>query len=158
LCRLLLVAFALKLIVLGMLIVETSTPGWSLPFAHFFSGKDASGHGMGPGVAIAATQEGAAAPPAVEATLPDAGMERAVPGRPGGSGASGASSGTPSSLDGADADRALPAIAAPAPTPPQGISQNDVRDSLARRQEDLSRKEQDLRVLESDLASRLEKM
>jgi flagellar motility protein MotE (MotC chaperone) len=152
LCRLLLIAFALKLFVLGMLILDPAMTGGT--FAFSFSSKKSAGQIVG----AAAAAEGPAAPPALEATLPDAGMDRPVPGRPGSSGAPVASSGVASPLGGLDPDRALPAITAPASTPQQGISQNDVRDALTRRQEDLSRKEQELRVLESELSSRLEKM
>jgi flagellar motility protein MotE (MotC chaperone) len=145
-----------------MLIIDPSMSDRAFSFSLFSAGKESAGQILGPGAAVAATgaqtAAGPAAPPALEATLPDAGMDRPVPGRSGSSGAPVASSGVASPLGGLDADRALPAITAPASAPPQGISQNDVRDTLTRRQEDLSRKEQELRVLESELSSRLEKM
>jgi flagellar motility protein MotE (MotC chaperone) len=141
--------------VLVMLILEPAMPD-GMSVSSLFAEKGVSVRAGGTGTAIAATNEGVAASPALEATLPDAGMDRPTPGKVGPADASGASSGVTAGESGGE--RALPAITPPASAPPQGISQNDVRDSLARRQEDLSRKEQELRVLESELASRLEKM
>ena len=160
LCRLLLIVFALKLAVLGMLVVEPDFTGRiaGLPGLSFLA------QGEGAGTAVAAT--GAGAPPALEATLPDAGM----------SGSGGAvppstpleqSPGSPSAAPGVAApgpqeSRTLPAIAprsaASTPDAGGGAADADVRDSLARRQEDLARKEQELKVLESELNARLERM
>ena len=162
LCRLLLIVFALKLAVLGMLIVEPDfTDGIAgLPGFSFL------GSGEGAGTAVAAT--GAGAPPALEATVPDAGM--AAPGgnvpstsiAPQGPATPGASPGITAPGDASDpADsRALPAITPRSAVTPEngGAANADVRDSLARRQEDLARKEQELRVLESELNARLERM
>lgn len=169
LCRLLIITFALKLTVLGLLIVEpglpeglAGVPGLSSLFA-------------GDSTANAAT--GAGASPSIQATLPDTGMERGGAGAPSTSmqpvspaapqpmpGISG--SGTQSQEE----SRALPTIGTRAPVsgqggaaPESGIgadskADQEMRDFLARRQEDLARKEQDLRVLESELHARLERM
>ena len=159
LCRLLLIVFALKLTVLGMLVIEPGFTGGiaGLPGLSFLA------QGKGAGTAAAAT--GAGAPPALEATLPDPGMNAS-------GGAAPASTpleqgpGTPSAAPGVAApgteSRTLPAIAprnaAASPEAGGGSGDADLRDSLARRQEDLARKEQELRVLESELNARLERM
>lgn len=157
LCRLLLVTFAFKLAVLGMLILEPA--GFSaLPF---LPGGEASG------TASAATNGASpAAPPSVEATLPDAGMQRPSPGAPGSGSGLGAAPGISAPLTQETGTRALPAIEPRPQTPPAqsnataespvpGVNPADI---LARRQEDLARKEQELRVLESELTARLERM
>ena len=153
LCRLLIIAFALKLAVLGVLILEPLLPaiqseeGFSL--ARIFS-LDAAPGGS---AAVAATGESAGAPPALSPVLPDQ---------------NGGTAPVPRPEAPMETGRVLPAIgqrpsegpaggpAAPGAT--NGTSYSDVRDALARRQEDLARKEQELRVLESELSSRLEKM
>lgn len=154
LCRLLIIAFAVKLVVLGMLIVEPSTPG-SLFGPALFSDI------FGRSTANAATGEGVGAPPPLEATLPDVGMDRPFPGAPVGPG----TAQTPGEAGGQDAaGGALPAITPRAPSPdPAAPGANALApdvglDALARRQEDLARKEQELRVLESELNARLERM
>lgn len=160
-CRLLLLVFALKLTVLGLLIFEpvmpdsvTSLPGVSL----LFQNTDGSGRGM----AVAAT--GAGASPSLEAVLPDVGMERGSPGAPSPSVAPGAAPAVTAPLGG-DApaeNRALPAIALGRDEKASGqanaTARIDTLDSLTRRQEDLARKEQELRVLETELSDKLEKM
>ena len=156
-CRLLILTFAFKLLVLGILIVEPVLPGDAQGISALWKGLFT----MGNATAVAATGDApAGASPALDAKLPDAGMARSVP-APGPASAGGSPAATPGVTSGPmDSNRALPSIgssAAPAPAP-QAPSQPDVRDSLARRQEDLARKEQELRVLESELASRLEKM
>lgn len=153
LCRLLLVVFALKLTVLGMLSLDSAMPG-DFSLAALF-GQESARAGIGPKTASAAPAQGAAASPPIEATLPDVGMDRPTPGQAALAGPVGAS---PDFSGPADADKegALPSIAPRAPG--QGTVPNETRDALARRQEDLARKEQELKVLEGELASRLEKM
>lgn len=155
LCRLLLVIFALKLAVLGMLIIEPDFTGGMAGFSLFASAD-------GVGTAVAAT--GAGAPPPLKATLPDAGMAAgSVPpplaAPPVGVATPPATPGVaaPEFLDSAPDSRALPAITS-GTSAASGAADADVRDTLARRQEDLGRKEQELRVLESELNSRLERM
>lgn len=169
LCRLLIIAFALKLTVLGFLIAEPGLPDGlaGVPgLSRLFSGDS---------TASAAT--GAGASPPVQATLPDAGMERggagappsslepvspaAPPAAPGISGSGGE--------DSPQEARALPSIGSRPGAPAEdgsgsgGVgsdakSEQEMRDFLTRRQEDLARKEQDLRVLENELHARLERM
>lgn len=162
LCRLLLLVFALKLTVLGLLIFEPVMPGGvtSLPgLSFFFQNTDGSGRAA----AVAATGPGAGAAPSVEAVLPDVGMQRGSPGAASPSVAPGAVPGiaVPNEDDAAKS-RALPAIAlgkdTKAPGGANGTSRTEGLDSVARRQEDLARKEQELRVLESELSDKLDKM
>jgi flagellar motility protein MotE (MotC chaperone) len=156
LCRLLILTFVVKLTVLGMIICEPGLPD-------FFPSD---------GTAVAATEQGAAATPSLEATLPDAGMSGSAPAPA--SAQTPPAPGTPLAVPGVSTpavpeenNRALPFIQ----TPPRqagpavgNATQNasalapDARDALARRQEDLARKEQELRVLERELAERLERM
>lgn len=159
LCRLLLIVFALKLAVLGMLVIE---PGFTNGIAGL-PGLSFLARGERAGTAVAAT--GAGAPPALEATLPDAGMSGAGGAAPSstpfeqGPGTPSASPGV--AAPGAQESRALPSIAprnAAGPVAAAGTADGDIRDSLARRQEDLARKEQELKVLESELNARLERM
>lgn len=161
LCRLLLLACALKLTVLGLLICDPalpeslrSLPGVSLLFQDAKDSGPASAHAA---IAEAATPPGAGAPPALGVNVPSpAGlpsphsdtsmMDQTVPG-------------ISSTLrsDQTPEPRVLPAIG----TPGAAVSAEGdaaARDLMARRQEDLSRKEQDLRVLESELNNRLEQM
>jgi flagellar motility protein MotE (MotC chaperone) len=158
LCRLLFFIVTLKFTLLGSLILDPSLPpGLQTLLPDFLSSGSASG------VARAAPDQSPAAPPPVDATLPDAGMRRQPPGVASHVGTPGAAPGvvSPGKEDGADA--ALPSIGAnrqqngrqPAASSPM---QPDIRDSLAKRQEDLARKEQELKVLENELNSRLERM
>jgi len=157
LCRLLIISFALKFFVLGMLIIEPSLPGKSASFslAGLFSDRDNPGRSA----AVAATAESVGAPPALAPVLPAQNISPSL--QPSGAAA-------PSTEGG----RALPSIGA-RPFPPQaGVNQGasgaaasgirdegaELRDVLARRQEDLARREQELRVLERELADRLERM
>ena len=76
---LLILAFSLKLTVLGLLILEPIMPGQisSLPgLSLLFQNSDASGRAT----AHAATGPAAGASPSVEAVLPDVGMQRNSPG------------------------------------------------------------------------------
>lgn len=160
LCRLLLLIFALKLTVLGLLIFEpvmpgkiTSLPGLSLLFQD-------EGDTAGRATANAATGPGAGASPSIEATLPDVGMQKASPGSTSPSAAPGAAPGVTTQPEDAAKTRALPSITAN-PEKASGAAngtKKDTLDSVARRQEDLARKEQELRVLESELSDKLEKM
>ena len=164
LCRLLIITFLFKLSVLALLIFEPGAGALTdWPF----------GEG-GPATASAATSDSAAAPPKLEATLPDAGMDKVRPAPAQTLAAPPASS--PMAEPGVTApvtepeNRALPSIdtAAPsaaskaqqsAPAPTGGsVLAPDTADVLARKQEDLARKEQELRVLEKELADRLERM
>ena len=163
LCRLLLLVFALKLTVLGLLIFEPVMPGGvtSLPgLSLFFQNTDGSGRAA----AVAATGPGAGAAPSVEAVLPDVGMQRGSPGAASPSVAPGAVPGiaVPTEDEAAAKSRALPAIALSkddkAPGGANGAARMEGLDSVARRQEDLARKEQELRVLESELSDKLDKM
>ena len=164
LCRLLLLVFALKLTVLGLLIFEPVMPGGvtSLPgLSFFFQNTDGSGRAA----AVAATGPGAGAAPSVEAVLPDVGMQRGSPGAASPSVAPGAVPGiaVPSEDEAAAKSRALPAIALSKDDKASGAGANGTSrveslDSVARRQEDLARKEQELRVLESELSDKLDKM
>ena len=154
LCRLLIIAFAFKLTVLGLLILEPVLPddGATFSLAGLFTGGDNAGRATA-NAADPATSEGIGAPPALAPVLPD-------------------QTASPTGSAPEQSSRVLPAIgerpsAVPAPgsapgaangTAPADASTDAVRDSLARRQEDLARKEQELRVLESELAGRLEKM
>ena len=157
LCRLLIIAFAIKLTVLGMLILEPLMPGEGAPssLAGLFMDSERSGRS----IAIAAESIGA--PPALAPVLPSQNISPTLP-QPSGPAGSGV-----------EAGRVLPTIgerpASPAPgvasQSPPGIANDtaqtdgaELRDVLARRQEDLARKEQELRVLESELADRLERM
>ena len=147
LCRLLIIAFAIKLTVLGMLILEPLLPHTNASFSLtslLFKNKESSGRST----AIAATAESIGAPPALPPVIPRL---------------SGIADATP------EATRTLPSIGErPAPSAPgaapsaanAGIQGDggELRDLLARRQEDLARREQELRVLESELADRLERM
>lgn len=159
LCRLLLIAFALKLTVLGMLIADPILPGGVASFFGADRPEGVTAQVLGPGTAVAATNTGAAAPPSLEAKLPDVGMDRPTPGQAALSGPPGAA---PFVMTPEEAERALPTITQrPAGQAADGTAsglQNEARDALARRQEDLARKEQELRVLESELSTRLEKM
>lgn len=157
LCRLLIIALVFKITVLALLIFEPG-PG-SLNGVLFLAES-------GPAPASAASAEGAAAPPALEAELPDPGMGRveAAPAQGLAAPPATAPAATPGvSAPTEESSRALPAIGA-APTPAAfNATRNstlapDNADTLARRQEDLARKEQELRVLERELADRLERM
>ncbi len=169
LCRLLLALLPIKLLVVGLLLIEP---------ASFFD-RDTKGAGtLAAGIAEflsggrvfsanAATGDGAAAPPAIDTSLPDAGMERA---KPEGSYARNRSLSTPGAVPGVSFAQnsterlpALPPISSRAAnTTNMPGSQNGTvavdRDSLARRQEDLARKEQELRLLEGELGNKLEQM
>ncbi|MDR2800530.1 MAG: hypothetical protein LBB52_04585 [Desulfovibrio sp.] len=157
LCRLLFFIFTLKFTLLGSLILEPLLPTGLQPLL-----PDFLSFGSASGVARAAPDQSPAAPPPVEATLPDAGMRRQPPGVPSHIGAPGATPGIVSPGKTEGADPALPSIGAnrqqngrqPAASP----MQPDIRDNLAKRQEDLARKEQELKVLENELNSRLERM
>jgi len=167
LCRLLIIAFALKLTVLGMLILEPLMPGEGASSS--LAGLFTDNKRFGRGAALAA--EGAAAPPALAPILPSQNISPTLP-QAAGPGAAG---------PGPEAGRVLPTIGGPAapggaaqklPGAAGGTAQTggqttalatgqsdaELRDVLARRQEDLARKEQELRVLERELADRLERM
>jgi flagellar motility protein MotE (MotC chaperone) len=153
------VVFALKLIVLGLLICEPIMPGSisSLPgLAWLLQGGDASGR------AIAATGAGVGAVPSVPVSLPDAGMERKSPGAASPSASPGAVPGVAATAadETETSPRTLPAISRDAASPGavNGTSKMESLDTLARRQEDMVRKEQELRVLEGELSDKLEKM
>jgi len=147
----LIIAFALKLMVLGMLILEPLIPdeGASSSLAGLFTDGKRSGRST----AIAA--ESAGAPPALTPVMPGQNISPTLPHAAG---------------PGGETPRVLPTIgerpAAPAPgAVPQNLPGDaaqpdgaELRDILARRQEDLARKEQELRVLESELSDRLERM
>ncbi|MDR2669455.1 MAG: hypothetical protein LBC14_05835 [Desulfovibrio sp.] len=150
LCRLLIVTFALKFVVVGLILLD---PGSSFPVLY--------GAGS-PALASAAVAGGpAASPPAVEATLPDTGIYGTTPGVRSHVDAPAAAPGiiapvpqTPESA------RSLPPIESPggASGPAPTALQPDLKNAVAKRQEDLARKEQELRVLEGELNSRLERM
>ncbi len=148
LCRLLLLAFVLKLGVFGFMLWDPL--------------------GTGPETAMSA--EGSGAPPAMPAQpagglpdpLPDAGMNAPLPVTPGVEGAPDATGGTAAPLPEA---RVLPplttATAGPADAgKPTAVSRTtDVsRDALLLKQEELARKEQQLRSLETELNDKLERM
>ena len=164
LCRLLLLVFALKLAVLGLLIFEpimiggvASLPGFSL----LFQNTDGT---SGRTAALAATGAGVGASPAVQAVLPDVGMQRDSPGAASPTVAPGAVPGITAPIeDNAPAkSRTLPAIALRREEKSPGAANGSIRteslDSVARRQEDVTRKEQELRVLDSELSDKLEKL
>jgi flagellar motility protein MotE (MotC chaperone) len=150
LCRLLIFTFALKFVVVGLILFD---PGSS--FSAF--------HGAGAlSVASAAVTGGpAASPPAVEATLPDTGIYGATPGVKSHVDSPAAAPGIiPPVPQTPDAVRPLPPIAssgASSDAAPTAL-QPDLKNAAAKRQEDLARKEQELRVLEGELNSRLERM
>lgn len=155
LCRLLLIAFAFKLAVLGVLILEPalSREGDVFPSA----GTAPRGEGFPRSTANAATGESAGAPPALAPVLPDKNSHHAMPQAPALSG----SKPGPGRVLPTIGER--PSASAPVPETAPGAANGTARsdpayDTLARRQEDLARKEQELRVLESELADRLEKM
>ncbi|MCL1940179.1 MAG: hypothetical protein FWG04_05910 [Desulfovibrionaceae bacterium] len=161
LCRLLIIAFALKLTVLGVLILEPVLPGESSSFslAGLFTDSDTSGRSA----AQAATGESAGAPPALAPVLPEQNISPTMPQ------ASAPAGSTPEPARVLPSIGERPAASATAPgAEPQAApgatnstAQTDgaeLRDVMARRQEDLARKEQELRVLESDLTDRLAKM
>ncbi|MDR3175291.1 MAG: hypothetical protein LBU06_01985 [Desulfovibrio sp.] len=157
LCRLLFFIFTLKFALLGSLLFEPSLPPGLQSLLPDFLSSGGAGR-----VARAAPDQSPAAPPQVEATLPDVGMRRQPPGVASHIGAPGAAPGivSPGKAEGSDA--ALPSIGANRPQngrqPASSPMQPDIRDSLAKRQEDLARKEQELKVLENELNSRLERM
>ena len=153
LCRLLIVAFSLKLAVLAMLILEPLLPGEdgaSVSLSKLFTNSDIAGRGA----AIAATGGSVGAPPALAPVLPGQNISPTMPQ------AAGPAASVP------EAPRVLPSIgerpAQGAPGTMGGTLHGDggaeLRDVMARRQEDLARKEQELRVLESELNDRLERM
>lgn len=148
LCRLLIIAFALKLTVLGLLIFEPNLPDTS----GFFSLAGVFESGAGHSTANAATGEGAGAPPALAPVAPDQAGAQAQ--------ALGSAAPEPGRVLPAIGERpSLPAaIIGGNATAKAGQGGDLTRDALARRQEDLARKEQELRILESDLTDRLEKM
>ncbi len=161
LCRLLLLAFTLKLAVLGLLIFEPIMPGQfsSLPgLSLLFQNTD------GRATAVAATGPGAGASPSIDAVLPDVGMERRSPGAASPTVSPGAAPGisAPTESNSTAKTRALPGITLQkddkGPGSANGTSKLESLDSASRRQEDLSRKEQELRVLEGELSDKLEKM
>ncbi|MDR1684948.1 MAG: hypothetical protein LBR82_00640 [Desulfovibrio sp.] len=150
LCRLLICTFVLKFVVVGLILLD---PGSSFSVLY--------GAGS-PALASAAVAGGApASPPAVEATLPDTGIY-------------GTAHGVRSHVD---TPAAAPGVIAPVPQTPEPARplppiaspdgtggaaptalQPDLKNAVAKRQEDLARKEQELRVLEGELNSRLERM
>jgi hypothetical protein len=150
LCRLLIFTFALKFIVVGLLLIDPESSFSLFPGA----GK--------PAVASAAAAGTVAAPPAIEATLPETGIYGTDAGIKSHVDVPAAAPGVIASpfRPTPDASRSLPPIA------PQDGTGNvaptalapDLKNAVARRQEDLARKEQELRVLEGELNSRLERM
>ena len=168
LCRILLVAFSLKLTVLGLMVADPALPDVA-SFFPFGAEKSAVSSSL-PGVAHAA-EAGAGAPPPVSAVVPDVGMQRPSPGvAPTGSSpgaipgiAQPGQEGQPTSSNAPDAPRALPSIGSKTPTgsgnaTADAASAGLTRDSLAKKQEELARKEQELRALEADISAKLEKM
>jgi flagellar motility protein MotE (MotC chaperone) len=165
----------LKLTLLGLFIFEPALPQGLVALLPASFSRPVLG---GLSTARAAPDQNPAAPPAVEATLPDVGMTSKLPGVASHIEAPGAAPGIVSQdpAGKADPNRPLPSIGASRPrldqqqpktganagqtgaTAPPTPLQPDIRDNLSKRQEDLSRKEQELRVLESELNSRLERM
>ncbi len=149
LCRLLLIALAVKLGVFGFMLWE--------PFV------------SGPQPAFSA--EGAGAPPALPATgpgpvsagegLPDTGLNAVPPRTPD---IGGAPTATPGVTALPEEKRALPPLpaakAGPAGPQATALSQTTdiTRETLLLKQEELSRKEQQLRTLETELDDKLERM
>lgn len=161
-CRLLIIAFTLKLAVLGLLIFEPALPGDSMPslsgvFSRLSGAEPSENDKSGRGMAAAA--ESAGAPPALAPVLPDAAQTPPLSVRGNGSAGSSESGRGLPSLGQRTAAPSAPGAAGAVNNPsPSSAQQAEVRDALARRQEDLARKEQELRVLEAELANRLEKM
>lgn len=166
LCRILLVAFVLKLAVLGLMVADPDLPG----VASFFSFGVEKGAASIPKSGVAhAAEAGAGAPPPVTSVMPDVGMQRPSPGVPSGT--------SPGAIPGIaqpeqpgaaatvapEAPRTLPIIGSKTPAG-SGNATADVastglaRDALAKKQEELARKEQELRALEADISAKLEKM
>ncbi|MDR1946736.1 MAG: hypothetical protein LBQ51_06175 [Desulfovibrio sp.] len=149
LCRLLIFTFALKFVLIGLIFLD---PDSSFSFL-YGAGK--------PSVASAAAAGGpAASPPAIEATLPDTGIYGSPAGVKSHVESPAAAPGVIAPMQPTpDASRSLPTIA-----PGEGTDaartalQPDLKNVMAKRQEDLARKEQELRVLEGELNSRLERM
>lgn len=154
LCQILMGVLALKLALLG-----------GMAFDSFFEGMGGSVNN-----AYAADSMGApAAPVAIDAQLPDVGMEKintgtvnnpTIPGAvPGGSAPiTAASNGTKGAIL-SDTGRGLPPLATPQATTGGGNTQDEVlRQSLLRQQEDVNRKEEALQQMEKDLAARMEQM
>lgn len=162
LCRLLLLACAIKLTVLGLLIFEPSLPEsvTSVIGITRFGGSEGGPAAAQAAMAEAATPPGAGAPPALGVNPPSAPGAQATAERLG-SDAEPATTvpGIASTMkkEPTSEPRVLPSIGSGGA---QALSQDSeaARDLLARRQEDLSRKEQELRVLESELNNRLEQM
>ena len=153
-CRILFGLLSLKLLVLGSLFFQSSAPDNDASFPAAIAGFFAS-----PIAAEAATNDAAAAPPAVQTVLPgvnattspSAGAGRGLP-----------SISAPVESEG-PAQSVLPPIGeVPAPprtgnTPVDNTASLE-RENLARSQENLARKEQELRVLEGELSKKLEEM
>ncbi len=178
LCRLLLIAFTVKLAVLGLMVFDVSLPAVS-ELAAKLQGKSAGSARI---VVVGAAQaaEGVGASPAIAPT---------VPGAPGGQSVPPANLGATDAADGTEMagrmPRTLPSIgkrnaaAAAAPGTQAETVQNGTaqtgngqstadraaapqsdlsREVLARRQEELARKEQELRVLNDEITAKLDRM
>jgi len=150
--------------VLGVLILEPVLPGESVSSSLAGLSRDSDN----PGRSIAHAAENAGAPPALAPVLPDQAIAPTMPQAQGSTPEpvrvlpSIGERPSPSASPTATAPGAEPQAAPGATNGADGTAQGDggaeLRDVMARRQEDLARKEQELRVLESDLTGRLEKM
>ncbi len=159
-CRLLLVALALKISILGFMMFEPSSFGLTdSPISQIFT--------LG-GQATANAAEGAGAPPAVAPIVPENlgqtpatdPQSRALPGiTPKNDPAKSASAlpGITPKVDPVKDPSALPSVG-DATTPKAEGDSNLSKDSLLRRQEELARREQELRTLEADISAKLEQM
>lgn len=165
LCRILLVAFVLKLAVLGLMVADPDLPG----VASFFSFGVEKGAASTPKAGVAhAAEAGAGAPPPVTSVMPDVGMQRPSPGVGAGTSPGAIPGITQPDQPGAataipEAPRALPSIGSKTPAgsgnaTADAASAGLARDALAKKQEELARKEQELRALEADISAKLEKM
>jgi flagellar motility protein MotE (MotC chaperone) len=163
LCRILLLALALKLTVLGVMLCDPLVSG----FWNKITGADVN-------AALAADPTPAAAkplPPIVQSAsapslnsggLPDVGM-RAAPGSSPNAGTPAAVPGITAYLAGAappeeTSQRALPLLRKENATDAAAQAPDIARDSLTRKQGELARREQELRSLESELSGKIEQM
>jgi flagellar motility protein MotE (MotC chaperone) len=142
----------IKLVIVGMLVVDVSPMSGVISGDGLLARVSVFLNGEGGQQAVAATGEGAGAPPAVklEIAVPDPADK--VTDDKNAAGQNGILPGVGPLNRNATRQGGLPAAGN------AGAAAEVDRDSLARRQEDLSRKEQELRVLQGELGKKLEQM
>jgi flagellar motility protein MotE (MotC chaperone) len=152
----------IKLVIVGMLVVDLGPLSEVRDGEGLLARINAMLHGEGGQQAVAATGEGAGAPPAVklEVTPPD--PADTVTDDKAAAGQNGILPGIGPRSRNATQQGKLPdaAVEGERPVAPGAVNATAGvdRESLARRQEDLARKEQELRVLQGELDHKLEQM